>query len=578
MAEPTFIHSTCPHDCPSACALEIEKLSPTRIGKVRGAHSHSYTNGVICAKVARYRERVHHPDRLMEPLRRVGGKGLGRDAFEPISWNDALDEVALAFQNATASDGPEAVWPYFYAGTMGLLQRDGIHRLTHAMGYSRQHSTICATLGDAGWRAGVGVLRGTDAREMAASDLIVVWGGNPVSTQVNVMSQIARARKERGAKLVVIDPYRTGTAAVADMHLALKPGTDGALAAAVMHIMFRDNVADSAYMADFADDPVALKNHLLAKTPEWASSVTGLRIGEIEAFAALYGKTPRAFLRLGYGFTRSRNGAANMHAVTCLATVGGKWRHKGGGALFSNFDLYPVDMSLITGTDLRDRSVRKLDQSRLGAILAGNVADLSGGAAVKAMLVQNTNPMVVCPDLGAVHAGFARDDLFVCVHEQFMTETAAMADIVLPATTFLEHDDLYVGGGHSFLSLGRQVLEPVGQTRSNHEVLCGLAKRLGASHRGFQMSAWDILNETLLLSGLPNAADLFERKWIDLAPDADAGRFKSGFGHPDGRFHFKADWSAFGGSSTGMPQMPDHMGSLECADARHPFRLVAPPA
>ncbi|RMD65111.1 MAG: molybdopterin oxidoreductase family protein, partial [Alphaproteobacteria bacterium] len=232
-----FIHSACPHDCPSTCALEVERLSTTRIGRVRGARDNSYTAGVICAKVARYAERVHHPDRLRTPLRRVGDKGAGMAAFVPIPWDEALDEVAEAFLRAEQRHGSEAVWPYFYAGTMGLVQRDGIERLRHVKRYSRQHSTICTTLADAGWLAGTGARRGTDSREMAESDLIVVWGGNPVSTQVNVMTQVARARKARGARLVVIDPYRTGTAQQADLHLMVKPGTDGALAAAVIHVL-----------------------------------------------------------------------------------------------------------------------------------------------------------------------------------------------------------------------------------------------------------------------------------------------------------------------------------------------------
>jgi len=232
-------YSVCPHDCPSACALAVERLDGATIGRVRGAEGQSYTQGVVCAKVARYAERQHHPDRLAVPLRRVGDKGRGRDAFVPISWDDALDEVAERLTCATQRHGSEAVWPHYYSGTMGLVQRDGLQRLRHAMRYSRQHSTICVSLIDAGWFAGVGVKRGVDGREIAKSDLIVVWGGNPASTQINVMSQIARARRERGARLVVIDPYRTATAELADLHLAPLPGTDGALACAVMHVLFK---------------------------------------------------------------------------------------------------------------------------------------------------------------------------------------------------------------------------------------------------------------------------------------------------------------------------------------------------
>ena len=228
-----FVSSACPHDCPSTCALEVERLDDHTIGKVRGAADNDYTRGVICDKVARYAERIHHPDRLGHPLKRIGPKGSGR--FEQVSWEAALDEVADAFKSAAAEHGAEAVWPYHYAGTMGLVQRDGIHRLRHAMGYSSLDETICVTLAQKGWIAGTGALWGTDPREMAQSDLIVIWGTNAVSTQVNVMTHVSRARKARGAKVVCVDPYRTPTAKAADIHLALRPGTDGALACGVMH-------------------------------------------------------------------------------------------------------------------------------------------------------------------------------------------------------------------------------------------------------------------------------------------------------------------------------------------------------
>ena len=576
--QPAIAYSTCPHDCPSTCSLEVETLSPTRIGRVRGATGNSYTAGVICAKVARYAERVHHPDRLLQPLQRIGDKGTGRAAYRAIGWEDALDIVAEAFRKAADRHGSEAVWPYYYAGTMGLVNRDGIYRLAHAMRYSRQYSTICNTLADAGWLAGHGVKWGCDPREIAESDLVVVWGGNPVATQINVMHHIAQARKQRGAKLVVVDPYRTGTAEAADLHLAPRPGTDGALAVAMLHVLFREGHADWDFMRRHADVPDELAHHVAQKTPDWAAEITGIPAAEIEAFARLYGATERAFLRIGYGFTRSRNGSAAMHAVTCLHVVTGKWRHKGGGALYSNGGMYRLDRTLIEGLDVLDPSTRELDQSRIGPVLTGDAQALAGGPPVTAMLIQSTNPMVVCPESKLVHAGFARDDLFVCVHEQFMTETAAMADIVLPATTFLEHDDIYTAGGHTHLSVTRAVIAPQGEARSNHAVVCGLADRLGARHRGFGMSAWDILDETLRVSGLPDAATIHAQHWLDLAQAPEKAHFRDGFGHPDGRFRFRPDWNAVGPDGAKMPPLPDHMESIEAADAAHPFRLVAPPA
>ncbi len=573
--------SACPHDCPSTCALEVEVLGPgadgrARIGAVRGAAANSYTAGVICAKVARYAERANHPDRLTRPLRRTGPKGSGQ--FAPIGWNEALDRIAGAFRDAADRSGPEAVWPYYYAGTMGLVQRDGINRLRHAMRYSRQGTTICSTICNAGWRAGVGQVTGPDPREMAESDLIVMWGGNPVATQVNVMTHVTRARKQRGARLVVVDPYRNGTAQAADTHLMLRPGTDGALACAVMHVAFRDGFADRAYMARYADDPAALEAHLASRTPAWAAAITGLSVAEIEAFARLYGATPRSYIRCGYGFSRSRNGAASLHAVTCLPTVTGAWQRPGGGAFWSNDDIYHLDRTLIRGDDIADSSVREIDMSRIGAALTGEARALCGGPPVAAMLIQNTNPMAVAPNSTLVHRGFARNDLFVAVHEQVMTETARMADIVLPATMFTEHDDLYKAGGHGHLQLGRKLVEPPGECRSNHEVICALAHRLGARHRGFDMSAIEMVDETLRASGWPGADELGARRWIDAQGDFSASHFLGGFGHADGRFHFRADWAALGPYSAGMPALPDFWATIDLADGDRPYRLVTAPA
>jgi anaerobic selenocysteine-containing dehydrogenase len=317
---------------------------------------------------------------------------------------------------------------------------------------------------------------------------------------------------------------------------------------------------------------------LQTRTPEWAAAITGLEVAEIEAFARLYGTSKRSFIRVGYGFTRSRNGAANLHAVTCLPTVTGAWARRGGGALYSNGGLYPLDKSLIEGLDALDTSVRLLDQSRLGPILTGERRDLGDGPPVTAMFIQNTNPMVVCPELTKVHAGFRRDDLFVSVHEQFLTETAAMADIVLPATTFLEHDDMYIAGGHTHLYATRKVIEPHAESRSNHWVLCQLAKRLGAEHPGFAMSEWEIIDRTLAASGLPGADRVHKERWIDCALHFEQAHFLDGLGHPDGRFRFQPNWSAIGADAARMPPLPDHLPIIDEADAEHPFRLVTAPA
>ena len=568
--------TVCPHDCPSTCALSVEVLERRRIGAVHGAADNSYTAGIICAKVARYAERIHHKDRLTHPLLRTGPKGSTQ--FRQISWDEALDRIAEQFTKLAAKHGSETVWPFYFAGTMGLVQRDGINRLRHVMRYSRQKMTICTTLPETGWVAGVGAQRGVDPREMALSDLIVVWGGNPVSTQVNVMTHVTHARKRRGAKLVVIDPYRTPTAAVADVHLAPRPGTDGALACAVMHVAFRDGHADRTYMARYADCPDMLEAHLLSRGPTWASTITGLPVQQIEAFARLYCGTKRSFIRAGYGFARSRNGAANMHAVSCLPTVTGAWQYEGGGALWSNRGMYGWNKVLIEGLDAVNTRIRMLDMSRVGSVLTGDRSELRDGPPVHAMLIQNQNPLTVCPDSNRVRRGFARDDLFVATHEQFLTETARWSDIVLPATMFMEHDDLYQGGGHSHIQIGPKLIDPPGECRSNHEVLQGLAQRLGAKHRGFELTAMELIDETLKASGRPDAATVLRERWVDAMPKFEDAHFLSGFPTRDKRFHFAPDWSMLGEWHAMMPRLPDHMPVIDDTAPDRPFRLVTAPA
>jgi anaerobic selenocysteine-containing dehydrogenase len=568
--------SVCPHDCTSTCALDVEIVDARTIGRVRGSPRNTYTDGVICEKVARYAERVHHPDRLLHPLLRDGPKGSGQ--FKRIGWDEALDRVAEAFMAKAAQHGSETVWPYFYAGTMGLVQRDGINRLRHAMKYSRWYSTICVALSDAGWIAGVGSKRGVDLREAAQhAELIVIWGGNPVNTQVNVM-QHAMAAKKRGAKLVVVDPYRTGTAEKADLHLPVRPGTDGALACGVMHVLFAEGYADWDYLRRHTDAPDELAAHVATRTPQWASHITGLPVETIVDFARLYGRSKRSYIRCHHGFSRSRNGAANMHAVTCLPAVTGAWQHPGGGALYGHGALYPLDRTLIEGLDVLDTSVRDLDQSRLGPILTGDRDALKHGAPVTAMLVQNTNPAMVCPDLNKVHAGLAREDLFTCVHEQFMTETAAFADVVLPATTFLEHDDFYTASGHTSFQVARKLIEPPGEARENHYVVCELARRLGAQHPGFEMSAWQIMDQSLRKSGMWDAATNYDRGGQDFAPRFERMHFLDGFDTADRRFHFRGDWKQFGGRWQEMPALPDHLDVIDNATPDKPYRLVAAPA
>jgi anaerobic selenocysteine-containing dehydrogenase len=577
-------HSTvCPHDCPSTCALEVEVLDDAKIGRVWGADDNDYTAGVICAKVARYAERIHHTDRLTVPLMRTGPKGSGQ--FREISWGEAMDRIAERFLADERAHGAESIWPYYYAGTMGLVMRDGINRLRHAKKYSGFYQTICINMAWGGFIAGTGKLAGPDPREMAKADVVVIWGTNAVNTQVNVMTHATRARKERGAKIVAVDVYMNSTMKQADLPVLIKPGTDGALACAVMHVLFRDGYADRDYMARYTDCPDDLEAHLKTRSPTWAAAITGCPVETIEAFAKLVGENKRTYFRLGYGFSRSRNGAVNMHAAQCIAAVTGAWLHEGGGAFHNNGAIYHWRKSMIEGLDVRDPRVRMLDQSRIGAILTGDRQALAGGPPVTAMIVQNTNPVSVCPEQDLVKRGFAREDLFVAVHEHFMTETAAMADIVLPATMFMEHDDLYQGGGHQYIQLGPKLVDPPGQCRSNHDVICDLAARVGAEHPGFAMSPADLIDWTLQHSGWGTLAELEDRRWIDAQPKFAEAHYLDGFNFADRKYRFRAKWDdmpvpVVGAPvlTEGLPQLPDHWDGIEVADADHPFRLATSPA
>ncbi|PZO77147.1 MAG: dehydrogenase [Mesorhizobium amorphae] len=582
-------HSACPHDCPSTCALDVEIIDGKRVGRVHGAKANTYTAGVICAKVARYAERIHHPGRLLKPLVRAGAKGEGR--WKEASWEAALDLVAEKFVRAEEQHGSEAVWPYFYAGTMGLVQRDGIQRLRHAKRYSNQFSSFCTNLAWTGWSMGAGALTGVDPREMAKSDCVVIWGTNAVATQVNVMTHAMRARKERGAKIVAIDIYRNATVKQADLGLVLKPGTDAALACAVMHVLFRDGLADRPFLAKWTDDPAGLEAHLATRTPEWASAITGLGVDEIETFARLVGTTKRTFFRLGYGFSRQRNGAVAMHAALSIPAVLGAWAHEGGGAFHSNSGIFRMDGSEIQGTNTRDPRIRHLDQSKIGRILTGDADALQNGPPVTAMLIQNTNPANVAPEQRLVRQGFAREDLFACVHEQFMTDTAELADLVLPATMFMEHDDIYRGGGQSHIVLGPKLLDAPEGPRTNHYVIEELAKRLGVSDQpGFGQTERSLIDTMLGKRGLGSFDTFAAERWADVQPSFERAHFMQGFGHPDGRFRFRPDWlntpapdrppRAMGpqGPHGMLPEFPDHVDLIEVADAEHPFRLATSPA
>ncbi len=574
--------SACPHDCPSTCALDVEILDAHTIGRVRGAKGDPYTNGVICEKVARYAERVHHPDRLLHPMRRVGGKGEGK--WQRLSWDEALDEIAERFLAIEAEHGPEAIWPYNYSGTMGYVQRDSLQRLRNRRRYSRQFGTICIMSAWPGYIVGTGLLGGVDPVEMAQSEAVVIWGTNAVNTQVNVMTHAMRAKK-RGAPLVVIDIYRNATMEQADLGLVLRPGSDGALALAVMNVLLREKLADRKYLSDFTDFDSEVESQIQAWTPARAAPITGLSVAEIEAFARLIGTHRAAYFRLGYGFTRQRNGATNMHAALSVVAMIGAWKHRGGGALLSNSGTWGLNKSAIEGDE--DADIRELDMSEIGPILTGDDKALKGGGPVKALLIQNTNPVSVAPEQNKVREGFLREDLFSVVHEQFMTETAELADIVLPATMFLEHSDFYTRGGHNRIVLGPKLIEAPGEARPNLFVINELLRRLEGEPESVAAPSEDeLIATTFERSGFGALAEIEEKGFIDRARSDDKAHYRDGFAWPDGRYRFKPDWHgvaekkgyAFVVDPGDMPKLVDFNDINEKTDSTHPFKLATSPA
>jgi anaerobic selenocysteine-containing dehydrogenase len=584
-AEIKIARSVCPHDCPSTCALDVEVIDGKKIGRVRGAKDDPYTAGVICEKVARYAERIHHPDRLLYPMRRVGAKGQGK--WEQISWDEALDEIAKRFNEIEAKFGSQSILPYYYAGTMGHVMRDGIHRLRHAKNYSRQYGTICSLIGWGGYTVGTGLLAGVNPVNMAKSDCVIIWGTNAVNTQINLMTHAMRAKKQCCAKIVVIDIYRTATMEQADLALIIRPGTDGALAVAVMHVLLRDGLADYEYMAKYTDFSPEFESHLKNKTPQWAAKITGLSVAEIEEFAHLIGKTKKSFFRLGYGFTRQRNGYTNMHAALCIPAMSGAWQYEGGGAFHTNGGIWSLDKNLIEGASLASEKTRNLDMSELGPILTGDKKALKNTVPIKAMLVQNTNPAVVNPEQEKVIQGLKRDDLFLVVHEQFMSETAELADIVLPATMFLEHDDFYTRSGHSRVLYGKKIIDAPAEAKSNLFVINELAKKLGVfDAKYFGKTAKQMALETFAKSGGDKLEQIEQNGFIEYEDESKINPFESGFAWSDKKFRFAPNWQdlmelknlELNFDLSKMPKFADHFDVLENTDETHPFRLATSPA
>jgi anaerobic selenocysteine-containing dehydrogenase len=446
-----------------------------RLVEVAGDPEHAFTQGVICGKVRAYDERVHSPLRITHPLRRVGPKGQGR--FEPITWDEAVGEIAHRWRQTIAADGAEAILPFSYAGSMGALQYHAGHALFHALGATQLDRTICVSTAYAGWRATVGAVTGNDSEQMVGADLVVLWGINAAYSSINVMTLVRQARA-RGAYVVVVDPYRTATVQQGDEHLMVRPGTDGALALAVMHVLVREGLVDRDYIARATVGFDALAEHVVAWTPARVAPIVGLPAETITAFARRYGATRRAFIRIGIGISRHDNGGMTCRTLACLPALTGAYADPHGGALLSSGGAVGVDFSVLERLDLLPRPApRVVNMIQLGRALT----DPRLAPPIKALYVFSSNPAAVCPNQPLVLQGLTREDLFTVVHEQVMTDTARYADLVLPATTSMEHEDLYRSYGQFYLSLARPVLPPPGEARSNWQVCGMLARAMGVA-------------------------------------------------------------------------------------------------
>jgi len=575
---PIVVRGACPHDCPDTCATLVTVASGRAI-EIRGASDHPPTAGVLCTKVARYLERTYSDQRVLHPLRRVGRKGEGR--FERIGWDAALDIIATRFQAIAASpDGAQAIVPYSYAGTMGLLQYGSMdRRFFHRLGASLLDRTICATAGKAGWVATIGAAVGTDVERFAESRLILIWGSNPIVSNLHFWTR-AQEAKRRGARLVAIDPYRSATAEKCHEHVALLPGTDAALALGMMHVLITERLVDHDYVARYTIGYVGLAARAAAFPPERVAAICGVPAEQVVALARAYGTTRPAAIRLNYGMQRHAGGGNAVRAVACLPALVGSWRDAAGGALLSSSGTYPVDTAALERPDLVRGAPRTINMSRIGAALLE-----ARDPPIRAIYVYNSNPVAVAPDSGQVAAGFSRDDLFCVVHEIFRTDTTDYADIVLPATTQLEQTDIHTSYGHLFAQANNAAIAPLGEAKPNTEVFRLLAARMGFTEPCFADSD-DALARQAFRRDDPRAAgldwdSLRLRGFQRLAVPATYAPFaQGGFPTPSGKCEFHSAALAAQGHDP-LPTFVPPRESAASAPAlaeRYPLAFLSPPA
>jgi len=573
-APTTLVRAACPHDCPDTCAMHVT-VQAGRVIRIQGDPDHPPTHGALCTKVSRYAERSYHPERVLHPLKRVGPKA-GPPRFERISWDEALDTIAARLK-AIAERGPgaaQAILPYSYAGTMGLIQGESMAaRFFHRLGASRLDRTICASAGAEGLMATYGGKLGMHLEDYAHAKLILIWGSNSIASNLHFWT-FAQQAKRQGATLVCIDPRRTETADKCHQHLALRPGSDGALALALMHELITQDLLDHDYLAQHVEGWPALRERALQWAPERAAAVCGLEAGQIRELARLYGRTQPAAIRLNYGMQRAHGGGNAVRLVALLPCLTGAWRHRGGGMLLSASGWFgpAVDAAALERPDLMPKPLpRLINMSTIGDDLLRE-SDPDFGPRIEALVIYNSNPVAVAPQSRQVVAGFAREDLFTVVLEHFMTDTADLADIVLPATTQLEHLDVHRSYGHTYALINHPAIAPVGEARPNTEVFRALAQRMGFDEPCFADSDEDLARQAFR----PEQVDfeqLEARGWVRL-PVPERPFAEGGFPTPSGRAW--ADHPQLG--------VPDHIPNYESAEsapvlaARYPLAMISPPA
>lgn len=551
--------------------VHVDPISRKAVS-LKGDADHPFTRGFLCAKVNHYLDRTYHRDRLMHPLRRVGPKGSGQ--FERVSWDAAIAEIAQRLKSVIAEFGPQAILPYSYAGTMGKIQGSSLdRRFFHRLGASLLDRTICATAGAAGCDITLGTRAVMDPERAVDAQVIINWGSNSAVTNVHFWTIQLDARK-RGATLVSIDPHRSVTASKCDWHLPIRPGTDAALALAVMHVIFRDGLQDQDYLDRYTVGARELRDRAMADySPAVAARITGLSVHDIERFAKLYATARPGLIRCNYGLQRHGGGGMAMRTITCLPALTGHWRHPAGGALLSTSKLYPFDTAALERPDLIPPGTRTINMTQLAEALT-EVDD----PPVKAMIVYNSNPAAVCPDLNRVRRGLVRDDLFTVVMEQFPTDTADYADIVLPATTQLEHFDVHSSYGHLYVQANPPAIPPIGESKPNTEMFRLLAKAMGLENELFQASDEAIADESLQPFGLTHR-DLVNGP-VRLDKPADWAPFAQGnFGTPDGKCHLWSESERRAGRDPLPCYVPPHEDPQTKPElaAKYPIQMITPP-